>query len=150
MVIHNSVFYLPLSCAALSALAALHLYYFCSAATCLHISARDYIAVASPRTVLTGVCLWRRVEWILLLQDGLPLPQPLSYWEASYHAVNLGPPFTHVVLDVEDKRLLAEVSVYDLAWSLKPHGGVQVGLEDSRSKKEFRLKQTVFALFIGC
>lgn len=48
--------------------------------------------------------------------------------------MNLGPPFTHIVLDVEDKRLLAKVSVYDLAWSLKPHSGVQVGLEDIRSK----------------
>lgn len=137
----TTVYHLPLSYA-LSALAALHLNYFCLAATYLHISALrwDYITVASPRTVCSRSdryvceCLRRCVDWILLLQDGLPLPQPLSYWEASDHAMNLGPPFTHIVLDVEDKRLLAKVSVYDLAWSLKPHSGVQVGLEDIRSK----------------
>lgn len=68
--------------------------------------------------------------FILLLQDGLPLPQPLSYGEAGDHAVDFSPPFAHVVLDVKDERLLAKVSVDNLAWSLKAHSGVQVGLKD--------------------
>lgn len=80
------------------------------------------------------------MDWllILLLQDGLPLPQPLAYGEASDHAVDLCPPLAHVVLDVEDERLLAEVSVYDLAGRLKPHGGVQVGLVGKQVGRERR------------
>lgn len=74
---------------------------------------------------MTGV-----YECILLLQDGLPLPQPLSYGEAGDHAMDLGPPFAHVVLDVKDKRLLAKVSVDDLTRSLKSNSWVQVGLEE--------------------
>lgn len=42
--------------------------------------------------------------------------------------MDLGPPLAHVVLDVEDERLLAEVGVDDLAGSLKSDGGIQVGL----------------------
>ncbi|KAF3854405.1 hypothetical protein F7725_022460 [Dissostichus mawsoni] len=61
----------------------------------------------------------------MMHQDSLPLPQPLSYGEASDHAMDLRPPFTHVVLDVVDKRLLAKVCVYDLTRSLEPHSGVQ-------------------------
>lgn len=44
--------------------------------------------------------------------------------------MDLGPPFAHVVLDVEDKRLLAKVSVNDLTRSLKANSWVQVGLEE--------------------
>lgn len=61
---------------------------------------------------------------ILLLQDSLPLPQPLSDGEAGDHAVDLGSPFAHVVLDVENKWLLAKVGVHNLTRSLKAHGGV--------------------------
>lgn len=62
--------------------------------------------------------------------------------------MDLGPPFTHVVLDVEDKRLLAKVSVYDLTRSLKPHSGVQVGLVDIKDKFNIiQVKQSVSALF---
>lgn len=69
---------------------------------------------------------------ILLLQDGLPFSQPLSYGEASDHAMDLGPPFTHVVFNVKDKWLLTKVSVYDLTRSLKAHSGIQVGLKQSQ------------------
>ncbi|MEQ2214749.1 hypothetical protein XENOCAPTIV_018695 [Xenoophorus captivus] len=62
--------------------------------------------------------------------DGLPLPKPLADREAGNHPVDLRPPFTHVVLNVKDKRLLAEVGVYNLSGCLKPHGGIQVGLEE--------------------
>lgn len=81
--------------------------------------------------------MWRCVT--SLLQDSLPLPQPLSYGEASYHAMDLRPPFTHVVLDVVDKRLLAKVCVYDLTRGLEPHSGVQVGLGDIKDKQKCRL-----------
>lgn len=67
----------------------------------------------------------------LLLQHRLPLPQSLADGKAGDHAVDLGSPLAHVVLDVEDKRLLAEVGVYDFTWSLKPHSGVQIRLENT-------------------
>lgn len=56
--------------------------------------------------------------------------------------MDFSPPFTHVVLDVKDKRLLAKVSVNNLAWSLKAHGGVQVGLKDETDQtRSFILNQ---------
>lgn len=67
----------------------------------------------------------------LLLQHRLPLPQSLADGKAGDHAVDLGSPLAHVVLNVEDKRLLAEVGVYDFTWSLKPHSGVQIWLENT-------------------
>lgn len=94
---------------------------------------------ASPSIVFTAVktnvCVSEsQLWWVLLLQDGLPLSQSFSYGEASNHAVDLGPPFTHVVLDVEDKWLLAKVSIYDLTRGLKPHSGVQIGLEEIKDE----------------
>lgn len=68
----------------------------------------------------------------LLLQHRLPLSQPLSDGKAGDHAMDLGSPLAHVILDVEDKRLLAKVGVYDFTWSLKTHGGVQIWLENTR------------------
>lgn len=72
----------------------------------------------------------------LLLQHGLPLPQPLPDGEAGDHAVDLGSPLAHVILDVKDKRLLAEVGVHDLPGSLQTHGGVQVGLQDTTGQTQ--------------
>lgn len=66
---------------------------------------------------------------VLLLQDSLPLPQPLSDGEAGDHAVDLGSPLAHVVLNVENKRLLAKVGVHNLTRGLEADGGVQVWLE---------------------
>lgn len=80
---------------------------------------------------------------VLLLQDSLPLPQPLSYGEAGDHAVDLGSPLAHVVLNVENKRLLAKVCVHDLARSLKADSGVQVGLE-SRAGRSWLEKENGF------
>lgn len=60
--------------------------------------------------------------------------------------MDLGSPFAHVVLDVEDKRLLAKVSVYDLTRSLKPHSGVQVGLVDSKDKKIIQVITVSFCI----
>ena len=74
------------------------------------------------------VCVYKSVSVLLLVQHGLPLPQPLSDGEAGDHAVDLGPPLRHVVLDVKDKRLLAEVSVHNLPRGLQAHSRVQVGL----------------------
>lgn len=71
----------------------------------------------------------------LLLQDCLPLPQSLSDGKAGNHAVDLGSPLAHVILNVEDKRLLAKVGVYDLAWGLQTHGGVQIWLEDMTDQR---------------
>lgn len=89
---------------------------------------------------------------VLLLQDSLPLPQPLSYGEAGNHAVDLGSPLAHVVLNVENKRLLAKVRVHDLARGLKADGGVQVGLESragrSRLEKENGFITDVFTQVI--
>lgn len=68
----------------------------------------------------------------LLLQHRLPLPQSLSDGEAGDHAMDLGSPLAHVILNVEDKRLLAKVGVYDFTWSLKTHSGVQIWLENTR------------------
>lgn len=70
----------------------------------------------------------------LLLQHCLPLPQPLSDRKAGNHAVDLGTPLTHVILNVEDKRLLAKVSIHDLTWSLQTHSGVQIWLEDKTNQ----------------
>lgn len=53
--------------------------------------------------------------------------------------MDLGSPFTHVVLNVEDKWLLAKVGVYNLTRSLKPHSGVQVGLVEMEERKVVRL-----------
>lgn len=78
---------------------------------------------------------------VLLLQDGLPLPQPLSYGEAGNHAVDLGSPLAHVVLDVENKRLLAKVRVHDLTGGLKADSGVQVGLESGAGRSWLRKKK---------
>lgn len=72
----------------------------------------------------------------LLLQHGLPLPQPLPDGKAGDHAVDLGSPLTHVILNVKDKRLLAKVGVHDLPWSLQTHGGVQVGLQDTTGQTQ--------------
>ena len=68
------------------------------------------------------------------MQDSLPFPQSFSYGEAGNHAMDLGPPFAHVVLDVKDKWLLAKVGVYNLTWGLEPHGWVQVGLVGVKQK----------------
>lgn len=96
-----------------------------------------------PKHAASG--LWTTVELlfavhvcVVLLQDSLPLPQPLSYGEAGNHAVDLGSPLAHVVLNVENKRLLAEVRVHDLARSLKADSGVQVGLEDRADRSRLR------------
>lgn len=76
-----------------------------------------------------------------LLQHGLPLRQSLSDGEAGDHAVDLGSPLAHVVLNVKHKGLLAEVSIHDLPRGLQPHRGVQVRLrpgkmEDGREKSK--------------
>lgn len=68
----------------------------------------------------------------LLLQHRLPLSQPLSDGKAGDHAMDLGSPLAHVILNVEDKRLLAKVGVDDFTWSLKTHSGVQIWLENTR------------------
>ena len=61
---------------------------------------------------------------LLLLDHGLPLSLSLPDGEAVDLGLDLGSPLPHVVLDVEDKRLLAEVCIYNLPRGLKPHSGV--------------------------
>jgi len=98
------------------------------------------------------VCLHMRARAShVLLQNGLPLPQSLSDGEAGDHAVDLGPPLAHVVLDVEDERLLAEVGVDDLAGRLEPHRGVQVGLRGGKRRQPFcRLQADSHFVYIEC
>lgn len=71
-------------------------------------------------------------DCVLLLKHSLPFSESLSDGEAGDHSVDLGPPFAHVVFNVEHKRLLSKVSIYNLTWCLKAHGGIQVGLEDNQ------------------
>lgn len=80
----------------------------------------------------------------LPLQHCLPLPQSLSDGKAGNHAMDLGSPLAHVILNVEDKRLLAEVSVYDLTWCLQTHSGVQIWLEDTAGQAHKFSKISVF------
>lgn len=89
-----------------------------------------FISWTKKRLLPVGSLVALESSWILLLQDSLPLPQPLSDGEAGDHAVDLGSPLTHVVLNVENKRLLAKVSVHNLARGLEADGGVQVWLEN--------------------
>ncbi len=65
----------------------------------------------------------------LLLDHGLPLALALSDGEAVDLGLDLCPPLTHVVLNVEHKGVLAEVCIHHLPWSLKTHGRVQVRLQ---------------------
>lgn len=64
----------------------------------------------------------------LLLDHGLPLALALSDGEAVDLGLDLCPPLTHVVLDVEHEGVLAEVCIHHFPWSLQAHGRVQVGL----------------------
>lgn len=66
---------------------------------------------------------------ILLLDHGLPLALALSDGEAVDLGLDLCPPLTHVVLDVEHEGVLAKVRIHHLPWSLQAHGRVQVGLQ---------------------
>lgn len=66
---------------------------------------------------------------LLLLDHGLPLALALSNGEAVDLRLNLRPPFSHVVFNVKHERVLAEVRVHHLPWSLKAHGRVQVRLQ---------------------
>lgn len=65
----------------------------------------------------------------LLLDHGLPLALTFSNGEVVDLSLDLRPPLTHVVLDVEHKWMLAKVSVHHLPGSLQAHGWVQVGLQ---------------------
>lgn len=80
----------------------------------------------------------------LLLQHRLPLPQSLSDGKAGNHAMDLGSPLTHVILNVEDKRLLAKVGVYDLTWSLETHSRVQIWLEETTDQTHKFSKTSFF------
>lgn len=92
--------------------------------------------------------LWVSQVWECMcglpLQHCLPLPQSLSDGKAGNHAMDLGSPLAHVILNVEDKRLLAEVSVYDLTWCLQTHSGVQIWLEDTAGQAHKFSKISVF------
>lgn len=65
----------------------------------------------------------------LLLDHGLPLALTLPDGEAVDLRLDLCPPLTHVVLDVEHKRVLAKVGVHHLAGGLQAHGWIQVWLQ---------------------
>ena len=75
----------------------------------------------------------------LLLDHGLPLALTLSNGEAVDLGLNLCPPLTHVVLNVEHEGVLAKVCVHHLPWSLKAHGRVQVRLH-RREITEYRIR----------
>lgn len=78
---------------------------------------------------------------LLLLDHGLPLALTLSDGEAVDLGLDLRPPFAHVVLNVKNKGVLAEVCVHHLPWSLKAHGRVQVRLQErERERNEFDLE----------
>lgn len=74
-----------------------------------------------------------------LLDHGLPLALALSDGEAVDLGLDLCPPLTHVVLDVEHEGVLAEVGVHHLPWSLKAHRRVQVRLRQ-REIREDRIR----------
>lgn len=79
----------------------------------------------------------------LLLDHGLPLSLALSDGEAVNLGLNFCPPLPHVVLNVEHERVLAKVGVHHLPWSLKPHGGIQVGLrKDKDGAENGRMEET--------
>lgn len=65
----------------------------------------------------------------LLLDHGLPLALPLSDGASVDLGLDLRPPLSHVVLNVKNERVLAEVCVHHLAWRLKADGRVQVWLQ---------------------
>lgn len=50
--------------------------------------------------------------------------------------LDLRPPLAHVVLDVKDERVLAEVGVHHLAGGLQAHRWVQVGLLGEPSERK--------------
>lgn len=79
--------------------------------------------------------IYFQVTGCSLLQNRLPVSQSFSDGEAGDHAVDLGPPFAHVVLNVKHKRLLAKISIYYLPWSLQPYCGVQVRLKWETEKE---------------
>lgn len=65
----------------------------------------------------------------LLLDHGLPLALTLSDGEAVNLGLDLCPPLTHVVLNVEHEGVLAKICIHHLPRSLKAYGRVQVWLE---------------------
>ena len=67
-----------------------------------------------------------RKDWPL--DHGLPLALALPSGEPDDLGLDLGSPLPHVVLNVKDERVLAEVSVHNLPRCLQPHRGVEVGL----------------------
>lgn len=71
----------------------------------------------------------------LLLDHGLPFALTLSNGEAVYLGLDLCPPLTHVVFNVEHEGVLAEVCVHHLPWSLKAHGRVQVRLQQREMRE---------------
>lgn len=83
------------------------------------------------------------INGFLLLDHGLPLSLTLSDGEAVNLGLNLCPPLPHVVLNVKHERVLAKVGVHHLPWSLKAHGGIQVGLQrDKGGAEKERMEET--------
>lgn len=85
--------------------------------------------------------IYFQVKGCSLLQNRLPVSQSFSDGEAGDHAVDLGPPFAHVVLNVKHKRLLAKISIYYLPWSLQPYCGVQVRLKWETEKEKDKKRE---------
>ncbi len=76
------------------------------------------LALLAPCSTIWATGKLYKVTGCSLLQNRLPVSQSFSDGEAGDHAVDLGPPFAHVVLNVKHKRLLAKISIYYLPWSL--------------------------------
>lgn len=53
-----------------------------------------------------------------LLNHGLPFSLSLPNREAVNLGLNLGSPFTHVILNIKDKWVLPKVGIHDLSWGL--------------------------------